>query len=170
VSHADAGVEIEIRSGRWTEVYPDAVTRMSEAARLALADGSEIAGIVFERPVELSLVLLDAAEQQQLNRDWRGVDQPTNVLAFPAWEPGAPTAPGAPLLLGDVSLAIETVEREAAQQNKPPADHALHLVVHGVLHLIGYDHGTESEAAVMEGLEVYILAKLGVADPYRSPM
>jgi probable rRNA maturation factor len=170
VSWPDAGVEIEIRSGRWTEVCRDAMTRMPEAARLAFADGAETAGIAFERPVELSLVLLDDAEQQHLNRDWRGVDQPTNVLAFPAWGPGAPTPPGAPLLLGDVSLALETVEREAAEQNKAPADHALHLVVHGVLHLIGYDHGTESEAAVMERLEIHILAKLGVADPYRGPM
>ena len=124
----------------------------------------------FEAPVELSITLLDDDAQRRLNRDWRGVDRATNVLAFPAWEPGAPMPIGAPLLLGDISLAAETVEREAAEQGKSPADHLSHLVVHGVLHLIGYDHHTDSEATAMERLEIAILAKLGVADPYCGTM
>jgi probable rRNA maturation factor len=92
------------------------------------------------------------------------------VLAFPAWEPGAEIPPGAPLLLGDVVLALETVAREAMEQGKPLADHLSHLIVHGVLHLLGYDHATEAEAVAMESLETSILASLGVPDPYRGTM
>jgi len=78
--------------------------------------------------------------------------------------------PGAPLLLGDVVLALETVRREAAEQNKPLADHLRHLVVHGVLHLLGYDHADAAGAAAMEAREIAILAELGVPNPYRDTM
>ena len=91
-------------------------------------------------PVELGMILADAAEQQRLNREYRGQDAPTNVLAFPAWRVRAHAAPGRADLLGDVVLAFETVVREAAEQGKPVADHLRHLVVHGVLHLLGFDH------------------------------
>jgi probable rRNA maturation factor len=120
--------------------------------------------------LELAIVLADIGLQQRLNRDYRGVDEATNVLAFPAWEPGTHAPAGAPILLGDVVLALETVAREASEHYKPIADHLRHLVVHGVLHLLGYDHMTPTEAAVMEGLERLILVELGVPDPYRDPM
>ncbi len=126
--------------------------------------------ITTHTPVELSVILTDDARQRRLNRDWRGVDRSTNVLAFPAWEPGARVASDAPMLLGDVVLAFETVAREADEQNKSTADHLSHLVVHGVLHLLGFDHGSDGEAAAMEALESSILASLGVADPYRGTM
>ena len=106
----------------------------------------------------------------RLNSDWRGIDRPTNVLAFPGWDPDAPLPAEAPLLLGDVVLARETVAREAKEQGKTVTDHLGHLVVHGVLHLLGYDHAIDAEAAVMETLETAILAELGVADPYRGTM
>ncbi len=128
------------------------------------------AGPQASAPLTLGLILTDDAEQRRLNRDWRGVDHPTNVLAFPAWEPSAAVPPGAPLLLGDVVLAFETVAREARQQGKPLAAHLSHLVVHGVLHLFGHDHIGEAEAVVMEALETAILAGLGVPDPYCGPM
>jgi probable rRNA maturation factor len=124
------------------------------AARAALADAAP--GIV-------SIVLTDDAEQRRLNRTWRGADAPTNVLAFPL---AGAAPPGAPVLLGDVVLAFETVAREAAEQKKPLADHLRHLVVHGVLHLLGFDHRTDTEAAIMEARETEILAGLGVPDPY----
>jgi probable rRNA maturation factor len=127
-------------------------------------------GIAPRTAIEIAVNLADDAVQQQLNRDWRGVDRPTNVLAFPAWVPGAPIPIGAPLLLGDVVLAFETVVREAEEQGKPLADHLSHLIVHGVLHLLGYDHATEAEAVTMESLETSILARLGVPDPYRGTM
>jgi probable rRNA maturation factor len=111
---------------------------------------------------EISIVLTDDAEQRELNRDWRGKDAPTNVLSFPQIEPFAPVIG----ILGDIVLAHETLAREAAEQDKPLADHFTHLVVHGFLHILGYDHLSEEEALVMEGLETQILAGLGIADPY----
>lgn len=111
---------------------------------------------------ELSIVLTDDAEQMGLNRDWRGVDAPTNVLSFPQIEPFSPVIG----ILGDITLARQTLEREAAELGKSFADHFTHLVVHGFLHILGYDHVEESDALVMEGLETQILASLGIADPY----
>ena len=111
-------------------------------------------------------MLGDDARQQRLNHAYRGIDRPTNVLSFPAWDADDPAPPGAPVLLGDVVLAFETVAREAQEQGKIFADHLRHLIVHGVLHLLGYDHHVEREAADMERLETVILAGLGVPDPY----
>jgi probable rRNA maturation factor len=111
---------------------------------------------------ELSIVLTDDAEQQGLNRDWRGIDKPTNVLSFPQIEPFGPVTG----ILGDIVLARETLEREAAELDKPFTDHYTHLVVHGFLHILGYDHVDEAQALVMEGLETQILATLGIPDPY----
>jgi len=113
----------------------------------------------------VSLLLTDDAAVQVLNREWRGMDKPTNVLSFPA-EGISP--PGAPALLGDVALAFETVAREAGAQGKPLDHHMRHLLVHGVLHLIGYDHVQDGEAERMEGRERQILAGLGVPDPYAA--
>jgi probable rRNA maturation factor len=113
---------------------------------------------------ELSIVLTDDAAQQELNRQWRGIDKPTNVLSFPQIEPFGPVAG----ILGDIVLARETLEREAAELEKPFADHFTHLVVHGFLHILGYDHLAEDEALRMEGLETQILATLGVPDPYQE--
>ena len=90
------------------------------------------------------------------------------MLAFSAADPASPLPAGAPLLLGDVVLAFETVRREAAEQQKPLADHLRHLVVHGVLHLLGYDHAEPAAAEAMEAREIAILAELGVPNPYRD--
>lgn len=154
----------------WNLICPGAEDVAREAAQLTLAHGSAAAARAWERRVEVSIVLGDAAEQQQLNRDHRGETAPTNVLAFPGWEPEMRVPSGAPVLLGDVVLALEIVAREASEQDKPIADHLRHLVVHGILHLLGYDHLTPTEAKVMESLEKAILAELGVPDPYRDPM
>lgn len=114
---------------------------------------------------ELSLLLADADAVRILNRDWRGRDEPTNVLSFPSG--AAPSvAGGPPMLLGDVALAFETVAAEAEDQGKALSDHFRHLLVHGILHLLGHDHEEDREAERMEALEAAILARLGVADPY----
>jgi probable rRNA maturation factor len=163
-------IDVNVTCGAWSRACP-AVERLArDAARLALTQGSATSGLSWKRPAELCITLADAAEQQRLNRDYSGRDVPTNVLAFSAWEPGAHVPLGAPVLLGDVVLAFETVSREAADHNKPFADHLRHLVVHGVLHLLGYDHLVRAEATIMEGLETSILAKLGVPDPYCDTM
>ena len=120
--------------------------------------------------VELGVSLADDACQRRLNRDYRGLDMPTNVLAFPAWAAGETLASDAPLLLGDVVLAFETVTREAEEQRKPLVDHLSHLTVHGVLLLLGYDHQAPDEALMMEALESSILVGLGVPDPYRDAL
>ena len=118
---------------------------------------------------EVAVVLTDDEQVRRLNRLYRDVDRPTNVLSFALGDdPDAPPPPaGAPRLLGDVVIAYETVCAEAAAEDKPPLDHLSHLVVHGVLHLLGHDHDDAAPAARMEALETAILGAAGIADPYR---
>lgn len=113
---------------------------------------------------ELSLLFTDDAQIAELNRGWRGKDKATNVLSFPAFE----IAPGDPLpaMLGDIVLAFETISSEAVLEEKPFEHHLRHLIVHGMLHLLGYDHETDEEAEEMEALERRILAGLAIPDPY----
>jgi probable rRNA maturation factor len=163
-------IEVVLRCPEWRQSLGYSKQTARDAARLALAEGLANAATVPPQRIELSVVLTDDAEQRRLNRDWRGIDRSTNVLAFPVWNPEAAWPAEAPLLLGDVVLAYETVTREARDQRKSFADHFRHLVVHGVLHLLGYDHATGPEAVLMERLETSILEGLGVADPYRDIM
>lgn len=125
---------------------------------------------------EVSLLLTDAATMRTLNRDHRGQDKPTNVLSFgyvsapmalevPREEEG--TAP--PVLLGDLVFSFETIEDEARAQKKSFQNHFTHLLVHGLLHLLGYDHEDDDEAAQMEDLERVLLKGFGIPDPYRAP-
>ena len=150
---------LNIEVSRNSDGWPEALDARAEAAvREALTQSrARITGAA-----ELSIVLTDDAEQRVLNRDWRGIDKSTNVLSFPQIEPFGPVSG----LLGDIILARETLEREAAEQAVSFEDHFTHLVVHGFLHLLGYDHMDDDEALAMEGLETQILASLGVADPY----
>lgn len=113
---------------------------------------------------ELGVTFTDDSHIRALNAGWRGKDKATNVLSFPAF-PETRSGP-LPPLLGDIVLAAETVASEAALEGKPLANHISHLVVHGLLHLTGYDHETEAEAEEMEALERRILARLAIPDPY----
>jgi probable rRNA maturation factor len=113
----------------------------------------------------LSVTLADDETVAQLNAQWRGKPKPTNVLSFPADQDIA-IPPGELRPLGDIILAAGVVRAEAAQQSKPLADHFSHLVVHGILHIMGYDHLDDAQADEMESLEKEILVKLGIADPY----
>ncbi|HEX2137237.1 MAG TPA: rRNA maturation RNase YbeY [Microvirga sp.] len=153
-------LEMSVEAGAWPEggAMEDLARRAFTAALAAAADRP--AG-----PVEISLLLTDDEGIRALNRQWRGKDGPTNVLSFPA--PEQPGVPG-PRLLGDVALAYETVRREAEAEGKRFEDHVAHLLVHGALHLLGYDHELEGQAEIMEALEVKALAALGIADPYRG--
>lgn len=121
-------------------------------------------------PVEVSIRLTDDAEVHQLNAQWRGKDKPTNVLSFPQLDADeltdALSDEEGELLLGDIILAHETCVREAAEKSVTLVNHATHLVVHGTLHLLGYDHVDEHEAVTMEALERQVMATLGYDDPY----
>ncbi len=154
--------------------WPDAASFVQNipgivAACLGQTPFSELAHAPAQ--IDFSVRLTDDAVVQKLNLEARGVDRPTNVLAFQFLDArqlaGLVMAPGA--TLGDIALAGETIAREAADQRKSFADHATHLVVHGLLHLLGYDHQQESEAEAMEQIERDILATLGIADPYADP-
>jgi probable rRNA maturation factor len=157
-------VEVAMPCPAWQRDCPDGAALAGDAARLTLRVCQAPSAAIVD------ITLTDDAAQRTLNRTWRGKDAPTNVLAFAAGDPALPRPAGAPLLLGDVVLAFETVRREAAEQNKPLADHLRHLVVHGVLHLLGYDHEQPADGAAMEAREIAILAELGVPDPYRDTM
>jgi probable rRNA maturation factor len=115
---------------------------------------------------ELTIVLADNATVRRLNRQYRGIDKPTNVLSFDGTDDRRSLPRGASSILGDVVLARQTVAKEAGEQGKSVADHAVHLVVHGVLHLLGYDHQAAKEADLMESIENEVLGRLGVANPY----
>ena len=143
----------------WNEALPDAGALLRRAAEAAWA------GAGGRGEAELSILLADDTRIRQLNRDYRGKDKPTNVLSFPAGDEGAA---GRPRMLGDVALALETIRREAQAQSKSLGDHASHLTVHGVLHLLGHDHETDTQANAMEALETEILRGLGIADPYAA--
>ncbi|WP_316975901.1 rRNA maturation RNase YbeY [Shumkonia mesophila] len=161
------GPEIDVAAPcpSWIEALPDAEAR-GRAAALAAFAAARAAGRGAGLPAEASLVLADDALVQGLNRDYRGMDKPTNVLTFANLDGDGPAPGGAPVLLGDIVLAYETTAAEAAAQGKPLADHFSHLVVHGMLHLLGFDHTSAAQAEEMEGLEIRVLKGLGVADPY----
>ena len=161
-----ATIAVAIEADGWSGALPDPEALVAEAACAALSAACPDLG-----PATISLLLADDQAVSALNRDWRGKSTPTNVLSFPATETRAGEIPepefdGVPLELGDIALAFETCQREATDQLKTLADHTRHLTVHGVLHLLGYDHVVEAEAEQMEALETRILAGLGVADPY----
>jgi probable rRNA maturation factor len=160
---ATPAIDIIVDSPLW-RAQPD-------AAAIVLRALTEAAAILSKRDAELAVVLTDDAAIRTLNRDWRGVDKPTNVLSFPVHRAAAAAKPArgasaAPTPLGDIVLAYETVEREAADEGKPFDHHLAHLAVHGFLHLLGFDHERDSEADAMEELETRILQRLNVADPY----
>ena len=165
-------IAVTVLDPDWPLVLPAVEDLAGRAAAAAVAVSGATARALAARDAEISLVLADDATLRRYNRDYRGIDRPTNVLAFAAAEAppgggGGPETEG-PLLLGDVLLARETLAREAGEQGKRPADHLRHLVVHGVLHLLGQDHQSEGEAQIMERLEAAALGRLGVADPYAA--
>lgn len=152
-------IEVIIESEAWS-AEPDAAGIVRRAIRAAAAAVPEAGG-------EVAVVLTDDAAIRTLNRDWRKIDKPTNVLSFPApRRPAAQGADGTPILLGDVVIAYETAAREAADEGKPFGHHLAHLAVHGFLHLMGYDHESDPDALEMERLETRILAGVDVPDPY----
>jgi probable rRNA maturation factor len=151
-------VDVLTESPQW-----DAEPCAEEIVRRAIVQAAAVEGTA-DPAAEVSVLLCDDAVIAALNARWRGRDEPTNVLSFPAPPAGDPAA--APAHLGDIAIACETVIREAQEQGQPVTQHLTHLAVHGFLHLLGYDHVTDGEAERMERLEREILASLGIPDPY----
>lgn len=152
-------VSIEVEDEAWR-----ALDGLDEHARNAVAAALAGAGAV-QGSVEIALLFTGDDAVAELNAEWRGKQGPTNVLSFPA-PAGMPVPKGEPRPLGDIVLAHGVIAREAADQGKTLHDHTAHLIVHGVLHLLGFDHETGAEAEEMERLEARILKGLGVSDPY----
>ncbi len=156
-------IEVGVVDAGWNRAIDDPVRTARQAAAAALDR------VAIPAAAELSVRLTNDAEIRALNRQYRGVDKPTNVLSFASLETPQPTVCNGPALLGDVVVALETVLAEAKAEGKPADRHLSHLIVHGVLHLLGFDHQVEPAADEMEALEVRILSDLGVANPYARP-
>jgi probable rRNA maturation factor len=155
-------IDVLVDSDRWKEP-----AKARAAVRRAIG---QAAATVPTTRTELAIVLTDDSAIRQLNRLWRGIDAPTNVLSFPSKQTTR-TRPGAdePPHLGDIVLAYETIAREASAEHKPFAHHVAHLAVHGFLHLLGYDHDQDADAETMEQTERKVLRRLHIPDPYRPP-
>jgi probable rRNA maturation factor len=151
-------IEIVVQSALW-----NARQNAKPALRRVLA---RAAAVTATRAGELAVVLTSDAEMRRLNSRWRGKDAPTNVLSFPFIN--AKPEEQSSRLLGDIVIAYETCEREARAQQRSFTNHLAHLAVHGFLHLVGYDHVTADEANRMEALEVAVLARLRIANPYAT--
>jgi probable rRNA maturation factor len=151
-------VTIEVEDEAWHHL-----PGLEHLARSAVA--AALGGLNLTGDTETALLFTDDASIAAINAEWRGKPTPTNVLSFPAPE-DMPVPDGEPKPLGDIVLAFGTVAREAEEQGKTLRDHAVHLIVHGVLHLAGHDHEDDAQAAEMERLEVEILKGLGISNPY----
>lgn len=156
-------IDILSEEGRWASMGLEAIAgRVWPAVQDRLGLGDH----------EVALLLASDDRIAALNADFRGKPQPTNVLSWPqedlapVEEGGDPLPPTPGSELGDIALAFETCMKEAADQGKPAADHVTHLLLHGLLHLLGYDHERDGDATLMEALEVEILGNLGLSDPY----
>ena len=158
-------VAVQLKHSAWKRVLRPYCKTTRALCEAALAE-TPLAKT--SRRYEIAVVLADDAFIRELNRDYRCVDKATNVLSFPGMEPwDARQLKGLDeFYIGDVVLAYETLEREALAQQKPLREHAAHLLTHGVLHLLGYDHDEETAAARMEKLEIKILKKQGIDNPY----
>jgi probable rRNA maturation factor len=157
-------IQLSVEEGCWLQepVLQDLCEKVLQQAAgfIARHEGQKFA----PEPVEISLLFTDDASIRAINHEWRKIDKPTNVLSFPAFplRPGDKPGP----MLGDIILADDTIRREAADLEKTFDEHLTHLLVHGFLHLFGYDHMNNADAERMESLETGILAELGLSDPY----
>ena len=151
-------VEVSVECELWA-----ALPNAENLAAQAIDKARKVTKIKLHKDAEVSVLLVDDARIRSLNAQWRSIDKATNVLSFPASAPGKLASNP---LLGDIVMAFETMQREARAEGKSLANHFSHLVVHGFLHLIGYDHENEGDAETMEALEIKVLAGLKIANPY----
>jgi probable rRNA maturation factor len=181
---SNIAVEIVVKDSRWENVFPLQDLQAGAVqlfhcllSRIQTTKSSETTNLS-TTPIEVSLALMNDRDIQHLNKMYRGYDKPTNVLSFSLLEasdkvqagrlPCPSLLPGQPLLLGDIALSIDTLIKEATAQRKSFHDHCLHMLGHGFLHLLGYDHIDDKDAEVMEALEIAALRDLGIANPYEE--
>ena len=159
-------VDLVIEDPRWQSAELD---RLAEQAAHAVYDDLDLQGF------EVAILACNDDRIAALNADFRGKPRPTNVLSWPSVERASQSAGGVPAApdpvdpeLGDIAISFDTCSAEAAASGVSLGDHATHLVVHGILHLLGYDHERDADATLMEGIETRILGKMGISDPYRG--
>lgn len=160
--------DIAVEHAGWIKALPDYEAIISRA--LTACTENQALGLP-DRIFELSISLTDDANIQSLNHEYRGKDKPTNVLSFPQiadWSADSDDLDGPVLLMGDIVVALETIEREAREQDKSLENHFIHMLIHSFLHLLGYDHEEEEEAEAMEATEIHILAGIGIKNPYQT--
>jgi probable rRNA maturation factor len=167
---AKVDINVMVMGGAWQDDVPQVTAHVRKACMLVLNE-SEIPD--FTCQVELAVVLTDDAYMRDLNHTYRSKDKATNVLSFPASGDVLGTLKqsikyGFPLQLGDIVLAYETIAREAKEQNKSFKAHFTHLIVHGCLHVLGFDHENPKEAEIMENLEIELLSRVGIENPYKE--
>jgi probable rRNA maturation factor len=158
-------IAVSTADPNWSKISPDAAQLLRRSARRAFAAAGAAGWRGSRVGHEVSFMLTDDKSMRKLNRAYRGKDKPTNVLSFCALDGAKPEA-GVPWLLGDIVLASGVISREAKQQAKKLDHHFSHMAVHGMLHLMGYDHEDDADAGIMEALEIEALAKMGIANPY----
>jgi probable rRNA maturation factor len=156
-------IDVSIADTGWTAALGDVLETCRTAANAAF----DIAARQELENAEVSILLTDDIQMRDLNRDYRGKDKPTNVLSFANLDEGEVFAAG-PVLLGDIAIALGITTGEAKNEGKSFGDHLSHLVIHGMLHLLGFDHEGRADAELMESLEIKALAGLGIADPYKE--
>ena len=155
-------IDVTIGFSYWDAALPDAVTQAKDACEAAFRNAGADIGC---QVAEVSIVLANDALVRSLNREYRGRDEPTNVLSFPTAIKESPHAE-IPILLGDIIVAYETALNEATVEGKSLSDHLYHLIVHGMLHLLGFDHEVSADADIMEAIEIDVLQKVNIANPY----
>ncbi len=162
-------IEVIIEEQKWCEISSD-FSFLKEAAFLALSqEAIKTAPLAMKSPHRLAVLMLSDNESiRELNKTYRGKDKPTNVLSFPSSEVSLPGEESEPVHIGDAILAYEYVTEEAKNEKKPIKSHLSHLVIHGVLHLLGYDHETSKDAETMETLEIRLMKQLGLDNPYEG--
>ncbi len=161
----DHEIDVSVQEPAWATSHLD----LDEVARTAILQTLRMAPLpeeIEDRMVEVSIVLANDDLLQILNREYRGKDKPTNVLSFAQIDADSPVPDDGPYPVGDIILSYQTIDREAKEQDKFFKDHYTHMLVHGMLHLLGYDHEEEDDATVMEALEIRILEQLNIQNPY----
>lgn len=158
-------VDVSISDPEWNASYLDVEDLATKAVMLAIESAS-LPDAIKGRDLETSVVLANDDLVQVLNREYRGMDKPTNVLSFASLDSDDPLPSDGPVSIGDIILSYQTLDREAKEQDKFFKDHFIHLVVHGTLHLLGYDHENDDDATNMETLEIRILQRMNIQNPY----